>query len=377
MRLMIDAHLDIAWNALSFDRDQRLPIAQLRQRETGMKGKQRGNCTVSLPELRRGTTGVCLATRLARALPADGWCDAESGHSRLAMRTRRDQYIREDIDFACMETASAVAQGQLAYYKLLERGGQMKMIRTRGDLDAVWSTWTSAKDKAGLPVGYILSMEGCDPIVDLDHVAWWWQQGLRTACLAHYGPSAYSMGTGGDGELFPAGRDLVRKFHELGVILDLVHTADTAILQAMDLYPGPVFVSHGNCRALVPGDRQISDDQIRLIAQRGGVIGTVLDNWMLAPGYKFGQTPRESVTLSHVADHLLHVCEVTGNARHAALGSDLDGGFGTEQSPADLDTHTDLHKLEDILRDKGMPAADIDAVLFGNWLRFFREALPA
>jgi membrane dipeptidase len=184
------------------------------------------------------------------------------------------------------------------------------------------------------------------------------------------------MGTGGDGPLTARGRELLQEFERLGMVLDLVHTADTAFAQALDIYSRPVFISHGNCRSLVPHDRQISDEQIQQVAARGGVIGAVLDAWMLAPDYRRDDPNRPETKLIHVADHIDHVCQVAGNARHSAIGSDLDGGFGTEQSPTGLDTIADLQKLAGILSGRGYGDADIDGIFHGNWLRFFRETLP-
>lgn len=129
-------------------------------------------------------------------------------------------------------------------------------------------------------------------------------------------------------------------------------------------------------RALVPGDRQFSDEQLRLLIQRNAVIGTVFDAWMLHPGWQRGVTSPQVVGLEAAADHIDHICQLAGSARHCAIGSDLDGGFGTEQTPRDLDTLTDLHKLEAILERRGHSSADLDGIFFGNWLRFFSQALP-
>ena len=131
------------------------------------------------------------------------------------------------------------------------------------------------------------------------------------------------------------------------------------------------------CRALVPGDRQYSDEQIRRLIERDAVIGMALDAWMLHPGWVAGQTSCEAVSIEAVADHVDHVCQLAGNTRHVGIGSDLDGGFGHEQCPRELKSITDLHKLEAVLAGRGYGNADIDAIFFGNWLRFFGEALPA
>jgi membrane dipeptidase len=370
VRPIIDAHLDLAWNAVSYDRDQLLPVADLRAADSKLEGKGRGACTVSLHEMRGSGIGLCLATVLARALPKDA-----DKTLNMGKRGQRTVLLREDLDYANQTIACCAARCQLAYYELLEQQGHMAFIRNRGDLERLWAPWSQGpSDRA--PIGFILSMEGADPIIEPKDAAWWWEQGLRTACLAHYGPSAYAMGTGGDGPLTARGRDLVKIFDELGMILDLVHTADTAFDQALEIYGGPAFVSHGNCRALAQHDRQLTDRQIRAIVERGGVIGAVLDCWMMMVDYNEPHCSRQDVTLDKLVDHIDHVCQVAGSAAHAGIGSDLDGGFGTEQCPADLDTIHDLHKLEPLLARRGYSDQDIDAIFYGNWLRFFGEALP-
>ncbi len=248
------------------------------------------------------------------------------------------------------------------------------MIRTAGQLDEHWRNWSA--DPANTPIGYILAMEGADPIVDVDHAAAWWELGLRSVNLAHYGKSRYAVGTGGDGPLTPDGVLLLEEFERLGMILDATHLSDTSFFQALDAFGGPVLASHNNCRALVPDGRQFSDEQVRLLIDRGAVIGAALDAWMLFPGWIRGQTTRDVVALDAVADHIDRVCQLAGNARHAAIGSDLDGGFGTEQVPTGLDRISDLQKLDGILSARGYPPKDIDAIFHGNWLRFFREHLP-
>lgn len=371
---IIDAHLDLSWNALSYDRDQTLTIAQIRQRESVIVGPSRGNNTVSLPEMRKGGVGVCVATLLARSRPGT-----------QPVKTQE----RTDLDYANQSIAHAVALGQLGYYQLLEAQGHIRMIHDARALRELWQEWDreyeikgggqspQAQGSAGPPIGLILSMEGADPIVSPAQAEFWFDKGLRAASLAHYGQSAYAFGTGGDGPLTPAGREMLAEFARLGMTLDLTHTAETAFYQALDLFPRPVFASHNNCRALVGGDRQYSDDQIKRLIERGGVIGSVFDAWMLLPGYKRGQTPPTAVSLATVVDHMDHICQLAGNARHVAIGSDLDGGFGCEQSPHDLGTIAGLQKLAPILEARGYSQADIRLIFHGNWLRFFSQALPA
>jgi membrane dipeptidase len=185
------------------------------------------------------------------------------------------------------------------------------------------------------------------------------------------------MGTGGDGPLTPAGVELVKEFDRLGIILDLVHTADLAVEQALDNYSRPVFVSHGNCRALVPHDRQLTDDQIRKIAARNGVIGVVLDDWMIVKDYRRGCPREENPSLEDLALHVDHICQLLGSAKHVGIGSDLDGGFGYEQTPREVSTIADLHKLGEVLSKRGYDDATLDGIFHGNFLRFFLENLPS
>jgi membrane dipeptidase len=372
MRLLVDAHLDISWNALSFDRDQTLELEEMNAREEGMTGRCRTRATVSLPEMRKANAGICLATILCRAMPP-GTPEMTFNLGPAGDRKRGEIILREELDFASQTIASATGQGQLAYYTLLEEQGWMRMIRTQADLASCRKDWEADSQKA--PIGYILSMEGCDPMITPKHAEWWFEQGLRTACIAHYGWSAYALGTGGDGPLTPAGRELLKEFDRLGLILDLVHTADTALDQALEIYQGPVFCSHGNCRALVNHDRQLTDEQIRRIVERDGVIGAVFDAWMIVPGFKHENKP--VCKLQHLADHIDHVCQLAGNTRHIGIGSDLDGGFGWEQSPEEIRSIAHIHKLEGLLSGRGYTEADLDGLFFGNWLRFFGAHLPA
>jgi membrane dipeptidase len=171
------------------------------------------------------------------------------------------------------------------------------------------------------------------------------------------------------------GRELLAEMRRLGIILDATHLCDDSFWEAMNLFDGPVWASHHNCRALVPGDRQLADEQIKILIERGAVIGAVLDAWMLVPGWKRGvSTPQEAdVTLRNVVDHIDHVCQIAGNARHSAIGSDLDGAFGREQTPRDVDTIADLTKLPPLLAERGYSDEDIRGIMHGNWIRFLND----
>jgi membrane dipeptidase len=236
--------------------------------------------------------------------------------------------------------------------------------------------WNAGEDKSQKAIGYILSLEGADSIVSLDYLETAYDYGLRALGPAHYGPGRYAYGTDSSAPLAQQGKDLLRKMDELGIILDATHLCDLAFWDALDHFQGPVWASHNNCRALVDHNRQFSDEMIKALIARGAVIGGVFDAWMLSPGWIRGEsTPKErNVTLATLLDHLDHICQLAGNANHIGIGSDLDGAFGKEQCPADLESIADLQKIPDLLRARGYSDEDVQKVMHGNWLRFLKKA---
>ncbi len=364
MKLMIDTHLDLAWNALSWKRDITLPLAEINRKEAGQTDvPYRGNATVSLPELRRGGLAVVLGTLMGRV-------PYQVGYQALAAST---------LDHPSHAAAFGFAQGQLAYYRQLEREGQLRLIRSADGFNAHWQQWERSTDaeRLELPVGVIVAMEGADSIVNPEQVGLWFDEGLRCASLVHYGRSAYAVGTGDDGPLTPAGRRMLAEFDRVGMILDVTHLSDLSFFEALDHFGGPLLASHSNCRALVPDARQFTDEQMRRIIARSGVVGVACDAWMLVPGYVRGETKREVVRIEALADHIDHICQLAGNTQHVAIGSDLDGGFGTEQTPVGLDSIRDLQKLDAILAGRGYTDEQIAMIFHGNWSAFFRQHLPA
>ncbi|MDE2957874.1 MAG: membrane dipeptidase [Bacteroidota bacterium] len=352
---IFDAHLDLAWNALSFNRDLSLPLEELQQAEThATDGSFRGRCVASLPEFQQSGVRVCIATLLVR-----------SGQRRPEIFP----VLRKDLEYASCPIARAHAIGQLAYYQWLADSGDVRLVRTARELQDHWAEGSSA------PLGIILSFEGCDPILDPDDAYFWYGEGVRAAGLTHYGIGQYAHGTGHEGPLMPQAADLLQAFEELGIVLDVTHLSDQSMAQVLEDFTGPVLASHHNCRALVPGQRQLSDEQIRLLIDRDAVIGTALDAWMLYAGWQRGQTHRSVVSLAAAADHIDHICSLAGNARHCAIGSDLDGGFGSDQTPLGLDRYRDIQKLSGILRNRGYTAAEVHGIFHGNLRRLFTRCL--
>jgi membrane dipeptidase len=351
----IDAHLDLSMNALEWNRDITRPLKEINAREQGMTDKpDRGNGTVSLPELRKGNVGLVVATQIARYVapdnPLPGW------HSP--------------------QQAWAHTQGQLAWYQAMEEQEELKQIRNWEELEVHLAYWNQGDDKSQKAIGFILSLEGADSIVNLDYLEKAYGNGLRALGPGHYGPGRYAFGTDASAPLSQQGKDLLRKMDELGIILDATHLCDLAFWDALELFQGPVWASHNNCRALVDHNRQFSDDMIKALISRGAVIGGVFDAWMLSPGWIRGKsTPKErNVTLATLLDHMDHICQLAGNADHIGIGSDLDGAFGKEQCPADLDSIADLQKIPTLLKQRGYSPQDIEKVMHGNWLRFLKKA---
>ncbi len=348
--LIVDSHLDIAFNALDWNRDLTQSITSIRESEAGMARKGRGAGVVSFEELRRGGIGLIFATV----------------HCRLASVGRRFAGVRtQDI-------AYAKAMGELAYYRRMEARGFLRQVRDRAGLDAHLAEWEREPETA--PIGFVLSMEGADPIVGPEQAGEWWDQGLRIVSLVHYGVSSYAHGTQAPGGLTDRGGPMLDAVERAGMLLDVSHLAERAFWEALERFGGPVLATHNCCRALCDHDRQLDDDQIRALAARGGVIGAAFDDWMLSPLWDREAMDNTGITLQTVADHLDHVCQVTGSCRHAAIGTDLDGGYGREQAPADLRTIADVRKVAGILKGRGYGDADIAGVMHGNWVRLLRSA---
>ena len=368
MRGVIDGHLDLALSAITVGRDIRQPLDEVRRLDP--VDSPYGQAMVTLPELRRGGVGIVVATVLARCKP---WVDP----GRKPLRT--------DLDYAQPETAYAVAQGQLAYYRLLERQNLIYLILHRSSLETHWNRWM--RSPASTPIGVILMMEGADPIVEPKQLSDWYEQGLRCLSLAHFGRSRYAAGTPSrdpasperDGPLTAAGRTLLLEMERLGVVLDVTHLGDRSFAEALDRFGGRICATHANARALADSPRQLTDDQVRTLSIRGGVIGVALHNAMIRcePTSPTLAPPREQVSLSHLADHVDHLCQVIGDRDHVAIGSDLDGGFGAEMAPREVDSVADLTRLAEVLGARGYSDSDLDAICYRNWLRFWGEALPA
>lgn len=355
-KLIFDAHLDLAMNALEWNRDLRQPLNSIRQREMNMKDKpDRGRGTVCFPELRKGKVGLIVATQLSRCAsegsPFSGW---NSPHQAWAM-----------------------TQAQIAWYREMEAIGEMVQITNAQQLEKHQILW---KDESipdmDKPIGYILSLEGADSLVDISYLHRAYAYGLRAIGLSHFGPGRYAWGTMTDGGITDLGRELLKEMETLNMILDVTHLTDRGFEEVIDQYKGPVWASHHNVRKLVPNQRQLTDDQIKKIIARGGVIGAMFDCWALDIRFidKISDPWQLDIKLERLVDHWDHICQIAGDSHHVAIGSDLDGIFGTEQSPWDLNSIADLQKFQEILLRRGYNDDDIEHLFNKNWLNFLFNA---
>jgi len=349
---VFDAHLDLAMNALEWNRDLTWSIEDIRKSESGMTDKpDRGLNTVSLPEMRKGNIGLCVATQIARYVKKDsklpGW---NSPHQ-----------------------AWAQTQGQLAWYKSMEAIGEMIQINDLETLNSHLQLWES--DSPNKPIGYILSLEGADSIVTLDYLEKSYENGLRAIGPAHYGPGTYAHGTDSVGGIGKKGKALLKKIEELNLILDTTHLCDISFWETMKIYNGPIWASHNNCRVFVNHNRQFSDEQIQELISRQAVIGIALDAWMMVPNWKRGISTPEGmgVNLEQMVNNIDHICQLAGNSKQVGIGTDLDGAFGKEQCPADLDTISDLQKIPLLLKKRGYSEDDIKSIMHRNFIDFLKR----
>lgn len=324
---IFDAHLDLAMNVRA-GRDVRRPAIE--QTKIGAE-----IATVGLPDLRRGhVTHVCPTI----------FC-APNSDSAVGYRTPDEAFVR--------------AMEQLAIYHDWQRDGLLQ----------AWPAGASADHTVGL-----LLLEGADPIRTPDDVSIFFKAGVRIVGLAWHA-TRYAGGTGEPGPITPAGREIVFALDDHRMIHDASHLAEQSFWNLLDLTDGPVIASHSNCRAIVgndPGQRHLTDDMIRAVTSRGGVIGINFFDKFLLPSAEYG---KRRATLADVVAHVRHVCDLAGDAAHVAIGTDMDGGLGREQIPIEIETSADLGKLAASLAPY-FSEADVRQILHGNWHDFFTRHVP-
>lgn len=364
MTYIIDAHEDLAYNALSFGRNYLLSAAETRRLEAdGLIPARAGNCLLGWPDFQAGRVALIFGT--------------------LFLTPRRFQTGTWEVQaYQTPQEAGRLYRGQIDFYQRLcdEHPNQFKLVRTRKDLAEVLAPWKETQVESSTtnhPVGILISMEGAEGIRHPEEMEEYWDRGVRAAGPVWAG-TRFCGGTYEPGSFTREGYELLEIMADLGYILDLSHMNEQSVLQALDAYSGTVIASHANARALLkgfPGERHLTDIAIRRLAEHGGVVGVLPFNKFLLPGWSETDN-RQLVTLETLAAHIDHICQLTGSVEHVAVGTDFDGGFGWPAVPLEINTIADLPKLESVLRQKGYSEVDISSVLHGNWQRILESSLP-
>lgn len=355
--IILDAHLDIAYNTILWGREFTQSVYKQRQREANTDIPQKeGVITVALPEALLGRVGVVFGTLFTSPATSASFSD-----EKISYRTPREAYQH------------ALDQWDV-YQRLADQNGNIALIRTKAELESVLATWQEGVEFAQHKLGILISIEGGDSILEPSQFEEWYERGVRAVGPAWSG-TRYSGGTGQPGPLTALGRELLEVMASFKAILDLSHMAQEAFLEAVERYEGTVIASHSNARRFSDTDRHLSDDMIRRLAERDGVMGIPMYNRFLKQDWT--RTDRkDAVTLQQVAAAIDHICQLTGSARHVGIGSDLDGGFGLAATPAEIDTIGDLRLIEPVLQSRGYAPADIHNIMCGNFLRILRQTLP-
>lgn len=363
MTFIIDAHQDLAYNMLCLGRDYRRAAHETRALEAGTPLPQRagGDALLGWPDYQRGKIALIFATLFLSPKRHSGEWDTQAYVTPAEARRLHMQQFD-------------------AYQRLCDENPALfRLVHTRADLNAVLAPWhsTDGDPNAARPVGLVVSMEGAEGVRDPREFEEWWQLGLRLVGPVWAG-GHWCGGMFEPGGFTRDGRQLLEVLANLGYTLDISHMNEESALQALDAYEGTLIASHANARALLPdsGERQLTDRTIRGLVERDGVMGLVPYNRFLRRDWTIGD-PRERIPLDMLAAHIDHVCQLAGNARHVALGTDFDGGFGYPAVPLELNTIADLQKIGPLLRDKGYQEDDIQAILHDNWLRILERTLPA
>lgn len=358
--LIVDAHADIAWNILTFQRDYTSSVTEIRRREYGTKiPMHTGDSLIAWEEYQDGRVAIVFSTLFAaperfRAGAWDTQCYKNTQEARELHLSQLDAY-RRLVD---------------------DHPEKFRLIQDRAGLSDQLSDWQE-EDAGEHPVGLVLLMEGAESIADTAELEEWWYAGVRLIGPAWAG-TRFCGGTKEPGPLTTEGFGLLEGMAELGFGLDLSHMDELAALTALDQYEGSILVSHGNAKALLKGtdsNRHLSDQVIHGVIEREGVIGVVPLNEFLLTGWKKGDQ-REEVTLAKVVAHIDYICQIAGDASHVGLGSDFDGGFGLQSVPTGIDTIADLRKLGPLLSEYGYTENDITGIFGGNWISLLKSTLP-
>ena len=365
MTLIIDSHEDLAWNMVNLARDYTRSAHETRSLEkNGPVPAYNGNTLLGRPDYVQGKVAIVFGTLYANP-------------------RRLDEGTYPVEDYETPQQAHTVYRKQLdAYYRLTDsHPDDFRLIRSQSDLAAHWQAWQAYDADATLPApptGIVVLMEGAEGVVEPAEVADWFEWGVRLIGPAWAG-NRYCGGTREPGPLTKLGFELLDRMADQGFILDISHMDHESARQALDHYPGQVIASHANAEALIkdiPINRHLKDATIQQLIERDGVMGIVPLNGFLDWQWR-SKGGRAIMSLDQIIAQIDYVCQLAGDTRHVALGTDFDGGFGVESVPMGLDTIADLTKLDPLLKKKGYNQEDVARIFSGNWYRILQKNLPS
>lgn len=362
MPILIDAHQDIAFNALTFNRDICKSAFEIRKLEAGTEipVRNEGEATVGWPEYQSGKVAVIFTTvwNPPAKYSSGSW-------DTLSFRTPKE--------------ASQLARQQFEYYHRLvnEHPDKFSLILDQGDLLRVLTTWQNSVGSEPNPVGLLIHMEGAEGLQSMQELGEFYELGLRQVGPVWAG-MRYCGGSKETRAFDKEGFELLDTLASLKIPMDISHMSESAALTALDRFDGPVLASHSNARALLKGrppERHLSDQTIRLLFDRGGVVGVVPYNKFLSPVWDL-KSPTGTVNINHLVDQIDYYCQMAGNSTHVGIGSDLDGGFGYPNIPLEFSTIQDFQKLAPALKERGYNDTDIENIFWKNWNRHLETILP-
>lgn len=358
--IIVDSHQDLAWNMLTFGRDYTRSVEETRQIESGGQIPIRnGDSLLGWPEYQRGKIAIIFATLFAA--PA---------------RHKLGEW--ETLTYSDTAQAHSSYSAQMdTYQKLVDtHPDKFQLVQSLQDLESVLADWENSAESQ-TPVGLVILMEGAEGVRQPDEIEDWWQRGVRLIGPAWAG-TRFCGGTREPGPLTADGIALLEGMAEFGLTLDLSHMDEQAVLQALDIYPGPLVATHSNPQGLLTDsdiNRFLSDRVLQGLIERDGIVGIPPYNKFLRWDWNPNQG-REVISLELVVDHIDYICQIAGDARHVGIGTDFDGGFGLQSIPAEIDTIADLQKLIPLLKKRGYTDSDTTAIMGGNWLAHLKESLP-
>jgi membrane dipeptidase len=361
---IIDGHQDLAYNALTFGRDYRQSARETRAREEGSLVIERtGHTQLGWPDFQQGQVALIFATLFI--VPPAHAADWETETYRNAASARL--LWRRQMDFYARLTG--------------ENPDKFRLVRRKAELAALFADWE--KEPAAFPnlthpTGLTLLMEGAEGIGHPRDLEEWWEAGVRLVGPVWAGDRFCGGMLNPTGSFTREGYELLEVMASLGLVLDISHMNEKSALQALDRYEGPVVATHANARRLLrqtDNERHLTDTTIRLLVERDGIMGVLPFGKFIRPGWSRGDDPRLT-TLDHLIAHIDAICQIAGDAHHAALGSDFDGGWGWPHGPLELDTAADLQKLGTRLSERGYAPEDIRAILGANWRGLLERTLP-